>query len=157
MGSSSQHGDVGRNTLLPHTTKRRITTNVKTINNQNCQTIKLHGTLTTKEIKKHSSRQVGGVETGRQAERTRSKAADCAGKAELADHRTKDSRPPAVKFCGGCKGGRNSLSHRTVHWKVGLEQSKWAALFPLWPLPHRQHHKRVALDWQIPKAPSLTM
>ena len=33
----------------------------------------------------------------------------------------------------------------------------WAALFPLWPLPHRQHHspaRRVALPWWIPKAPS---
>ena len=54
---------VGRNTSLPHITKR-ITTNLKTKNNQNCQNIKLHGTLTTKEVKKHSSRPVGGVETG---------------------------------------------------------------------------------------------
>ena len=43
---------VGRNTLLPHTTKRRITTNLKTINSQKCQKIKLNGTLTTKELKK---------------------------------------------------------------------------------------------------------
>ena len=34
-------------------------------NNQNCQKIKLYGSLTTKELeKKHSSRLVGGVETG---------------------------------------------------------------------------------------------
>ena len=34
-------------------------------NNQNCQKIKLYGSLTTKELKKkHSSRVAGGVETG---------------------------------------------------------------------------------------------
>ena len=38
--------------MLPCTTKRRITTNVKSINNQKHQKIKLHGTLTTKELKK---------------------------------------------------------------------------------------------------------
>ena len=62
--SSSQHGGVGRNAFLPHTTKRRITTNLKTINNQNCQKIKLHGTPTTKVLKKHSFRPVKGVEMG---------------------------------------------------------------------------------------------
>ena len=46
--------------MLPLTTKRRITTNLKTINNQKCQKIKLHGTLTTKELKKHSSGRRGG-------------------------------------------------------------------------------------------------
>ena len=39
-------------------------TNLKTINNQNCQKSKLYGTLTTKELKKHSSRLVGGAGTG---------------------------------------------------------------------------------------------
>ena len=39
--------------------------NLKTKNNQNCQKIELHGSLTTKEIKKkHSSRLVRGAETG---------------------------------------------------------------------------------------------
>ena len=42
-----------------------------------CQEIKLHGTLTTKEIKKHLSRLVGGVEMGSQAEGMHSKAVDC--------------------------------------------------------------------------------
>ena len=50
--SSGQDGGIGRNPLLPHTTKRRITTNLKSINNQKCQKVKLHGTLTTKELKK---------------------------------------------------------------------------------------------------------
>ena len=46
--SSSQDGGIGRNASLPCTTKRRITTNLKTINNQNFQKIKLHVTPTTK-------------------------------------------------------------------------------------------------------------
>ena len=55
---------VGRYALLPHTTKGKITTNLKSKNNQNCQEIELYGSPTTKEIKKkHSSSQVGGVET----------------------------------------------------------------------------------------------
>ena len=37
--SSGQDGSIGRNTTLPHTTKRIITTNFKTKNNQNCQKI----------------------------------------------------------------------------------------------------------------------
>ena len=56
--SSGQDGGIGRNASLPHTNKRRITTNLKTINKQKCQKIKLHGTPTTKELKKHSSRLV---------------------------------------------------------------------------------------------------
>ena len=41
--------------------------NLKTKNNHSCQKIKLHGSSTTKEIKKkHSSRLVGGVEMGSQ-------------------------------------------------------------------------------------------
>ena len=54
--SSDQDGGVNTNPSLPHTTKRRITTNVKLINNQKCQKIKLHGTPTTKELKKKSTR-----------------------------------------------------------------------------------------------------
>ena len=58
---------MGRYSLLPHTTKRRTTTNLKTKTNQNCQKIKLYGSLTTKELKKkHSSRPVGGAEMGNQ-------------------------------------------------------------------------------------------
>ena len=58
---------MGRNALLLRTTKRRITTNSKTKNSENSQEIKLYGTLTTKELKKHSSRLVRGVEMGIQA------------------------------------------------------------------------------------------
>ena len=55
------------------TTKRRTTTNLKKKKQkpQNCQKIELYG---TKELKKkHSSRLVGGAETGSQAERTQGK------------------------------------------------------------------------------------
>ena len=51
------------------------TTNLKTKNNKNCQKIELYGSLTTREVKKkHSSRLVGGAETGSRVERTHSKA-----------------------------------------------------------------------------------
>ena len=48
------------------TTKRRTTTNLKTKNNQNFQKIETYGSPTTKELKKLSSRLVGGVEMGSQ-------------------------------------------------------------------------------------------
>ena len=70
LRTSSQGGGVGRYTLPPCTTKRKTTTNLKTKNSQNCQKIKLYGSPTTKELKKHSSRLVGGVGTGSWAERT---------------------------------------------------------------------------------------
>ena len=54
--TSGQDRGVGRNPELPCTTKRRITTNPKSINNQKCQKIKLQGALTTKELKKKSNR-----------------------------------------------------------------------------------------------------
>ena len=67
----SQDGGEVRHTVPPHTTKRRTTTDLKTKNNQNCQKVELYGSLTTKELKKkQSSRLVGGVEMGNQAERT---------------------------------------------------------------------------------------
>ena len=60
---SSQDGGIGRNLLLLHTTKRRKTTNLKSINNQKHQKIKLHGTLTTKELKKKSARTTRPIRT----------------------------------------------------------------------------------------------
>ena len=66
---SGKDGNVGRYISLPHTTKRRITTNLKTKNNQNCQRIELYGSLTTKELQtKHLSRPAKGAEMGGQAE-----------------------------------------------------------------------------------------
>ena len=63
--------------MLPHTTKRRRTTNLKSINNQKHQKIKLHGTLTTKELKKNSTRKTRLV--GRWTERNRGEVVDCGG------------------------------------------------------------------------------
>ena len=61
--TSGQDGGIDRYTLPSFTTKRKITTNLKTSNNQNCQKIKLYGGLTTKELKKkHSFSPVGGAE-----------------------------------------------------------------------------------------------
>ena len=54
--SSGQDGGGGRNPVLLCTTKRKITTNLKSMNNQKCQKIKLHGIPTTKESKKQSNR-----------------------------------------------------------------------------------------------------
>ena len=49
----------------------KITTKLKTKNNQKCQKIKLYVSPTTKELKKkHSSRLVGRVELGIREERT---------------------------------------------------------------------------------------
>ena len=71
-----QDGGVGRYTLPPHTTKRRTTTNLKTKNNQNCQKIKLYGSLTTRDLKKkHLFRLVGMAETGSWVEKKHGKAA----------------------------------------------------------------------------------
>ena len=39
VGTSSQDGGIGRYTVLPCTTKRRATTNLKTKNNQYCREI----------------------------------------------------------------------------------------------------------------------
>ena len=48
--------------LLAHP-QRELQVNLKTTNMKNCQKVKLHGSLTTKYLKKpHSSRQVGGTE-----------------------------------------------------------------------------------------------
>ena len=74
---SGQDGGMGRNPLLPHTTKRKITTNLKSINNQKCQKIILHGTLTTKELKKESTSPNRLVIP--QTERNCSKVAGCVG------------------------------------------------------------------------------
>ena len=58
---------IGRNPSFPGTTKRRITTNLKSINNQKCQKIKLHGAPTTKELKKQSNRTTRPIRTSGEA------------------------------------------------------------------------------------------
>ena len=54
--SFGEDGGIGRNPLLPRTTKRRITTDLKSISNQKYQKTKLRGTATSKELKKKSVR-----------------------------------------------------------------------------------------------------
>ena len=153
VSSSNQDGHVSRNPSLPRTTKRRITTNLKSINNQKCQKIKLHGSLTTKELKKQSNKITRPVRQW--TERTWSAVADYAGGADWTGNWDSEL---TVNY-GCCHSRRNSQSHMRICWKVELELSRRAALFPLWPLPCRQCHsaaKRVDLSWWIPKALPLT-
>ena len=143
MESSGQDGGIGRNPSFPYTTKRRITTNLKSINNQKCEKIKLHGTPTTKKLKKKS---------------------------------TRTTRPVRTRNCGPCGWGwLNRKLRLRAHCRLQrgllwweklqvsqenplenvLETSRWAVLFPLWPLPYRQCHsaaRRVAPPWWKPKA-----
>ena len=121
--------------MLPHTTKRRLTTNLKTINNQKCQNSNLHGTLTTKELKKHSSRLKEGWRQGvgqpgrwaaRQAERTRGKTVDHTGEEGPAHQETKDSKPLAVNTVGVAKVGETPSLTREFIGKWGKSRvSKW--------------------------------
>ena len=129
--SSVQDGGIGDGETLHFLTqqKRRITTNLNTKNNQNCQKIKLHGTSTTKEIKKYSSRLVGGAQTGRWGgEDSQQGGGWWTRKSHICvwigredqlgsetDHATqgsapgnKASKPLTEKICGGCSGRRNS-------------------------------------------------
>ena len=139
--SPSQDGGIGRDPSLPHTTKRRITTNVKSINNQNFQKIKLHGTLTTKELKKKSTRTTRPlrrwtlradsekllVHGGLWGWGWLPRSVGCAGGADLRGLR------------GGCvllrllRWEKLPVSHESLLESV-LEMSRWAALFLLWPL-----------------------
>ena len=52
--------------MPPHTRKKK-TTNLKTKNNQNCQKIKLYGSLTTKDLKRniHPDRSEGQRQAAR--------------------------------------------------------------------------------------------
>ena len=69
--------------MLPRTNKRRITTNLKSINNQKLQKTKLHGTLTTTELKKQSKRTTRPVRQwtvqARLAQKNQGEAVDQAG------------------------------------------------------------------------------
>ena len=121
--------------MLPCITKRRITTNLKTINNQKCQKIKLHGSLTTKELKKkYSLKLVGGAETGSQGREDSWKGGgwwtrwshicvqinweeQLGSKTDpqpwVLSQGNKASKPLIEKIFGGCGGRRNSRPHRT--------------------------------------------
>ena len=136
--TSSQDGGIGRYTLLPRTTKRRTTMNLKTKNKQNCQKIKLYGSPTTKELKKkHSSRPVRGAEMGNRSEDSRQGSGWCSRRShicmqinreeQLGVRQTAQPRVPAWgnkaserltdKTCGGCSSGRTSQPHMRVRWR----------------------------------------
>ena len=103
-GSSGQDGGVGRNPSLPCTTKRRKTTNLKSINNQKCRKIKLHGTLTTTELKKQSNRTARWVRQWTE----RTKARRWTMRAGLAENPWWDSDCAGMAGCSkavGCRGG----------------------------------------------------
>ena len=75
-GSSSQDGGIGRNPSPPCTTKRRKTTNIKSINNQKGQKNQTSWNSNNQRIKQ-SNRTTGPLR--RWTERNRSEAADCGG------------------------------------------------------------------------------
>ena len=142
-----------RNPSLPRTTKRRITTTLKTINNQKSQKIKLHGSPSTKELNIH--------QTGRR-DRDRQPGEQRGPSARRRIRRVRRGwLNEKLKTQASCKlpwempwWEKLPVSHDRICWKVGLEPSKQATLFPLWPLPHGQHHNTVtwvaSLGW-IPK------
>ena len=114
--------------MLPPTTKMKITTNLKTINNQKCQKIKLHRTPTTKELKKQSTRTTRPL---RQVDR---------------ENPRQGSRPRRWHWLNGKLRLRADceLWQGLPQWKKlpvsrkhslesGLEPSRRAALFPLGP------------------------
>ena len=153
-GASGQNGGVGKNPSLPCTTKRRTTTNLKSINkpkapeNQTAQNSDNQG---IKE-KINQNNQMNKVE----------------------DHAADSEKPPGgsgpgaqcwlkVKLrlradCGLLwllQWEKISVSHKSP-LESALETSRQDAWSPLWPLPHRQHTSAArsgATAWWIPKAP----
>ena len=122
-------GGVGRNPLLSHTTKRRITTNLKSINNQKCQKIKLHRTPITKELKKWSTR---ATRTVRQAygEKWR-QGSGPHGQGGL--NRKLRLRADCGLRRGWPRREKPSLTQEsTGKW---AREEQVSCLFPLWPLP----------------------
>ena len=140
--TSGQDGGVGRHTVPPRTTKTRTTTNLKTKNNQNWQKIKLYGSPTTKEMKKkHSSRRVGGVETGSRAERTPGMAA--AGRHDEAV----DCRPGGLTFECRQTGRNNWGVRQTKQPRVPAQGNKASNFWLKTP---------VGVEAAVEKTPSLT-
>ena len=63
---SSQDGRVGKHASPLVQPQKEKQLNLKPKNTQNCQKVKLHGSLTTEDLKKpHSDTQVGGADTQR--------------------------------------------------------------------------------------------
>ena len=157
--SSSQDGGIGRKPLPPCTTKRRITTNLKSINNQKCQKIKLHGTPTTRKLKKkiNQNNQIDKANSTGPLRKTTGRWLRCQANCQ-AQHSCEGGTDLRGKLrlradCGlrlGLPRWEKLPVSQESSLKSALERSRLAALFPLWPLPHRQHHsaaRRVALPW----------
>ena len=155
--SSGQDGGVGRNPALPHTTKSRKTTNLKSINNQKCQKIKLHGTPTTlwQGIKEkiNQNNQTGKVDPCGWIRKTVVRYLGC-----RADCQARQSYTGGTDLRGklrlradcGLRLGLPQWETLPV-WQKSLlesvlETTRQAALFPLWPLPHRKHCKEGCLS-----------
>ena len=162
LRSSSLDGGIGRNPSLPQKTKRRITTNIKSIKsevpeNQTARNSDNQGIKETVTEYNQTSKAVnrekpswavdheGGVGWG--------PGADSVGGADLKGNWDSE----VVVDYGSCHSGRNSQSHTRVCWKV--ETSRLAALFLLWPFPHRQPlsaARRVALLGEYLRSHPLT-
>ena len=124
----SQNGGTGKNTLLPRINKRRITTKLKTKTTRTARKIKLRETPTTKEINVHpdwlegqrQASRLGGCtarlqtvqvrgcwQTGHShilvsiSQEEQQGSARQTGKPRASVWKTKDSKPLAVKTCGG--------------------------------------------------------
>ena len=127
MDLQGQNGGVGRQTHCASShNQKKDNNNLKTKNNPNWQKIELYGSQAIKEIKKtHSSRPVGGAETGSWVERIRSKAA-AGGPREVADCRVGQAR---LQLAGEAAAGgpgdrphnpefqREEIKPQTSDWK----------------------------------------
>ena len=126
MSDYQPNGGISRYTVQPHTTKRRTTTNLKTKNNQNCQKIKLYGSPTTKELKKkHSSRPVGGAETGSQGGKD-----SWEGSKQLVDR-------AVPHLCADKPGGTTGEQDR-LGSRAGKESLKTSGCKNLWGLQQQE-------------------
>ena len=129
--SSSQDGGVSRNPLLLQTTKRRITTNLKSINNQKHQKNQTSWNSDNQGIKEKINQ---NNQTGKAADssgwlRKTSTTlwtmggragclpprAGCTGGPDLGENWDSEL---TVGYAWGCWGRRNSQSHARVHSKV---------------------------------------
>ena len=150
---SGQDGGIGRNPLLPCTTKSRITINLKSKNPQKCLKILLHGTPTTKELRKQSTRPTISVSW---ADRTCSESLErvcgvgwqkpgcCSGLCGRAWLNSKLRLTTDFGVWWGVLWWEKLEVSREGSLQSGLEPSSQSALFPRWPLPHRVEEYRQA-------------
>ena len=131
--SSCQDTGVGRNPSLPRTAQRKITTNLKSINKQKHQKIKLHGTATTQELKTQSTRPPRPV---RWVDRENPQQGG--GPRSLGWLDGKLRHRAACRLPRGFPQWEKLPVSQESYLESGVESNRWAALFPLWLLLHRQ-------------------